>query len=260
MLWYNHYDIRAAGAVRLQEHTGLKGKEQYICDLFTIICQDYDAMNQWMSLGLLRRWQEAMVMSLRLGPGDRALDVCSGTGEVALAMARAGVVVTGLDFCQAMLDQAAQKSRSLGLDVDWVPGNALELPFADEAFAGTALGFSLRNLTDLTRCFGEMARVTRTGGRVAVMELAWPRNPVVRAGFGLYVQKLIPAAAAWLSPHARRDAEAYQRLQPFRYLPSSIRALPDEDEVIKKMESAGLQEVRARRMALGAVCLYTATR
>jgi len=215
--------------------------------MFDRITPAYDRMNRLMSLGMDGSWRSLAVRASGVAPGDAALDVCCGTGDLAIelldAVSTRGRVV-GLDFSQAMLDVAARKSSQ----VEWVRGDALALPFADGEFAAATIGFGMRNLSDPLRGFAELGRVVRPGGRVVCLELTPP--PAWAAPFArLWTDRAVPLLGRLIA----RETDAY------RYLPASVHRFPPAEELAAIMGRAGLRRVRFRRLSGGAVAVHVGT-
>ena len=215
--------------------------------MFDRISPAYDRMNRIMSLGMDGSWRAVAVRASGVVPGDAALDVCCGTGDLAIelldAVSTRGRVV-GLDFSQAMLDAAGRKSSQ----VQWVRGDALALPFADREFAAATIGFGMRNLADPLRGFAELGRVVRPGGRVVCLELTDP--PAWAAPFArLWTDRAVPLLGRLVA----RETDAY------RYLPASVHRFPPADELAAIMGRAGLRRVRFRRLSGGAVAVHVGT-
>jgi demethylmenaquinone methyltransferase/2-methoxy-6-polyprenyl-1,4-benzoquinol methylase len=190
------------------------------------------------------RWRRSAVRATRLTPGDAALDVCCGTGDLALELRRAvgpaGHVV-GIDFSEQMLDVARAKSPA----VEWLQGDALELPFGEGTFAAATVGWGVRNLADRERGFREMARVVRPGGRVVCLEMSQP--PAWAAPFAhVWTDHAVPV----LGRVVAGDADAYT------YLPESARAFPGARELAAIMRDAGLMHVGFRRLMMGVVAIH----
>jgi demethylmenaquinone methyltransferase/2-methoxy-6-polyprenyl-1,4-benzoquinol methylase len=208
--------------------------------MFDRIAPVYDAMNRVMSVGLDQRWRRKAAEAV-VKPGDAVLDVCCGSGDLALAGAGAGGRLTGVDFSQRMLDRAGRKAPGM----EWVKGDALALQFADDVFDVVTIGFGLRNLADPARGLAEMRRVLRRDGRIAVLELTRPRGllaPLYRLWFEVLV-----ANAARLLP----GGSAYA------YLPASVRRFPGPADVAHLLAEAGFDDIRWRLFAGGAVALHT---
>lgn len=209
--------------------------------MFDRIAGVYDAMNRVMTLGLDRRWRRLAAQEV-VWPGDRVLDVCCGTGELAIEAERRGGRVVGIDFSERMLDRARRKSGT----IEWVRGDALALPFPDGAFDAATVGFGVRNLSDLRAGLVEIARVLRPGGRIAVLEITSPSG-LLRPFFRLWFERLVP-----LLGKALPGGEAYT------YLPASVRRFPGPEDLARLLEAAGFRAVRHRRLGGGIVALHTA--
>jgi demethylmenaquinone methyltransferase/2-methoxy-6-polyprenyl-1,4-benzoquinol methylase len=208
--------------------------------MFDRIAPVYDLMNRLMTAGLDRRWRR-LTVAAAVRPGDRVLDVCCGTGDLAVEASRAGGEVTGLDFSPRMLERARRKLHS----VTWVEGDALELPFADESFDAATVGFGVRNLADLERGLHELRRVLRRGGRVAVLEITRPKGPL-RHFYALWFDRIVPLLGKVLP-----GGDAYT------YLPASVRRFPGPEELAAMLADAGFAEPRFRLFAGGIVALHT---
>src|SRR6266480_1674996 len=177
--------------------------------MFDRIAPVYDLMNRLMTAGLDQRWRRKTVAAV-VRPGDRVLDVCCGTGDLAVEAARAGGDVTGLDFSAPMLERARRKSA----EVEWLEGDALALPFADGSFDAVTIGFGLRNLANVERGLTELRRVLRPGGRVAILEITRPKGALAPF-YRLWFDGVIPLAGKVLP-----GGSAYS------YLPASVRRFP----------------------------------
>jgi demethylmenaquinone methyltransferase / 2-methoxy-6-polyprenyl-1,4-benzoquinol methylase len=207
--------------------------------MFDRIAPVYDAMNRAMTLGLDQRWRRATVAAA-VRPGDRVLDACCGTGDLAIAAQRAGGRVTGVDFSERMLARAGRKSGA----IEWVRGDALTLPFPDEAFDASIVGFGVRNLDDLERGLAELRRVLRPGGRVGILEITRPRG-LLAPFYRLWFDRLVPLLGKLLP-----GGSAYT------YLPASVRRFPGPDQLAELLRAAGFADVRCRLFAGGIVALH----
>jgi demethylmenaquinone methyltransferase/2-methoxy-6-polyprenyl-1,4-benzoquinol methylase len=207
--------------------------------MFDRISPVYDAMNRTMTLGLDQRWRRATVAAV-VEPGDRVLDACCGTGDLAVAASRAGARVTGLDFSERMLERARGKSS----EVEWVRGDAQQLPFEDASFDAATVGFGVRNLDDLERGLAELRRVLRAGGRLAILEITRPRG-LLAPFYRLWFDGLVPLLGKVLP-----GGSAYT------YLPASVRRFPGPDELAGLLREAGFEDVRWRTFAGGIVALH----
>ena len=207
--------------------------------MFDRISPVYDAMNRTMTVGLDQRWRRAAVAAV-VQPGDRVLDACCGTGDLAVAAQEVGGTVTGLDFSERMLERARRKSGQ----VEWVQGDALALPFSDGSFDAATVGFGVRNLDELEGGLVELRRVLRPGGRLAILEITKPSGllaPFYRLWFDGFVPllgKLLPGGSA------------------YTYLPASVRRFPGPDELAALLCGAGFEDVRWRTFAGGIVALH----
>jgi demethylmenaquinone methyltransferase/2-methoxy-6-polyprenyl-1,4-benzoquinol methylase len=207
--------------------------------MFDRIAPVYDAMNQLMTAGLDRRWRR-LTARAAVRPGDRVLDACCGTGELALACVAEGGRVTGLDFSERMLERARRKSSA----VEWVAGDAVALPFGEEGFDAATVGFGVRNVPELERALAELRRVLRPGGRLAILEITRPRG-LLALFYRLWFDLVVPALGKVLP-----GGSAYT------YLPASVRRFPGPDELAALIETAGFRSVRYRLLAGGIVALH----
>jgi len=218
--------------------------------MFDAIAKRYDLLNRVLSGGVDRRWRRKTVAALQLGEGPaRVLDVATGTGDLAIAIARKypRTNVVGLDPSTAMLEVGRRKIEKRGLAerIEMVPGDAEQLGFEDDSFDGATIAFGIRNVPDRARGIAEMARVVRRGGRVCVLELSEPKGGLLAPLARFHVHVLVPRIGALLS-----GAKEY------RYLQSSIAAFPPPDEFAAMMETAGLVVERVRPLTFGVCHLY----
>jgi demethylmenaquinone methyltransferase / 2-methoxy-6-polyprenyl-1,4-benzoquinol methylase len=209
--------------------------------MFDRIAPVYDLMNRVMTAGLDGRWRRLTAQAV-VSPGDRVLDACCGTGDLALAALAEGGRVTGLDFSEPMLERARRKSAA----VDWVQGDLLDLPFPDESFDAATVGFGVRNVEDVDRALRELRRVLRPGARLGVLDLARPRGPLALF-YRVWFDLLIPLVGRVLP-----GGSAYT------YLPASVRRFPAPAELGRRVEEAGFTLVAQRRLAGGIVILIVA--
>jgi demethylmenaquinone methyltransferase/2-methoxy-6-polyprenyl-1,4-benzoquinol methylase len=209
--------------------------------MFDRIAPVYDVMNRLMTAGMDGRWRRLTVRET-VSAGDRVLDACCGTGDLAVAARKAGAgEVVGLDFSGPMLERARRKDA----EVEWVQGDLLALPFEDASFDAATVGFGVRNVDDLAAGFAELRRVLRPGGRVGILEITRPRGPL-RPFFRLWFDVLIPLAGKILP-----GGKAYT------YLPASVRRFPGPEDLAALMRARGFEDVRFRRLAGGIVALHT---
>jgi demethylmenaquinone methyltransferase/2-methoxy-6-polyprenyl-1,4-benzoquinol methylase len=209
--------------------------------MFDRIAPVYDPMNRVMTAGLDQRWRR-LAAEAAVRRGDRVLDACCGTGDLALACARAGGVVTGLDFSGRMLERARRKAPGL----DWVQGDLLALPFPDRTFDAATVGFGIRNVPELERGLAELRRALRPGARLAVLEITRPRG-LLAPFFRVWFEGLVPLLGKVLPGGAA-----------YTYLPASVRRFPGPEDLSRAIEAAGFTAVRYRLLAGGIVALHVA--
>jgi demethylmenaquinone methyltransferase/2-methoxy-6-polyprenyl-1,4-benzoquinol methylase len=220
--------------------------------MFDRIAGVYDLMNSAMTAGLHHQWRERAVDRAEVGPGSDALDVCCGTGDLALALRRRigpdGRVV-GCDFSEPMLEIARRKSGEEGLAVEFGWADALDLPYGDASFDAVTVGFGARNLADLQKGLGEMARVLRPGGHLAILEITRPQREPLSTFYSLWFDRLVPVLGA-----VAGDQDAYS------YLPESVRSFPQPEALAAMIERAGFAEIRWLLLAGGIIAIHSATR
>ena len=226
---------------------GNRSKERAVREMFCGIAPRYDLVNRLMSWGQDNRWRRVAVSLASPGWG-RALDVATGTGDMALELARHAGSVVGLDLCQEMLNrgQAKTQKKGLGSSVDFIVGDALALPFGDNSFDCALNGFALRNVADIDLFLAEQRRVVKPGGRVVCLELVRPASGLVGTFYRFYLNRVVPVLGRWLSG----DSKAY------RYLPDSVGGFLSIAEFQKMMEEAGFRQVGYRSLNLGTIAVH----
>ncbi|MBE7500256.1 MAG: bifunctional demethylmenaquinone methyltransferase/2-methoxy-6-polyprenyl-1,4-benzoquinol methylase UbiE [Verrucomicrobiales bacterium] len=219
-------------------------------DLFATIARRYDRLNDLQSLGLHRRWKACLVRLARLGPGQHALDVCCGTGDVAFALASTGARVTGLDFSPAMLDVARARCLRFRHEpaITLVQGDALALPFPEATFDAVTISYGLRNLAHLEAGLAEKHRVTRPGGRVLILDFGHPANPLWRRLYFAYLQVAVPVFGRCFAG----SATAYA------YILESLRHYPAQQTVAELLRQQGFVHVRITDLLGGAMAIHEA--
>jgi demethylmenaquinone methyltransferase/2-methoxy-6-polyprenyl-1,4-benzoquinol methylase len=235
--------------------------------MFDRIARVYDLINSVMTAGLHHKWRSRAADLANAGPGDRVLDVATGTGDLAIELASRvgpGGEVVGSDFSEEMLAHARRKvgisasasgragaalarDKAPAIAFEWA--NALELPYEDGAFAASTVGFGARNFSDLDRGIAEMARVVKPGGRVVILEITTPQKPPLSTFFSLWFDRVVP-----LIGRLAGDSQAYD------YLPNSVRRFPEPPGLAASMARAGLEDIRWVLTAGGIIALHVGTK
>jgi demethylmenaquinone methyltransferase / 2-methoxy-6-polyprenyl-1,4-benzoquinol methylase len=221
--------------------------------MFDRIAGRYDLLNSLMTAGLHHSWRERATDHAELGPGDSVLDVCCGTGDLTLELAKRvtpGGHVIGCDFSEPMLDLARDKAVRRGagsVRFEWA--DALDLPYDAERFDAVTVGFGVRNFADRDRGLAEMARVLRPGGRLVILEFTEPRRPPFSTFYSLWFDRIVPVLG-----RLTRDAEAYA------YLAESVHSFPDPPTLAAKMDAAGLRRIRYTVLAGGILTIHRGVR
>jgi demethylmenaquinone methyltransferase/2-methoxy-6-polyprenyl-1,4-benzoquinol methylase len=218
--------------------------EAQVRAMFDRVARGYDLLNSVMTAGLHHKWRRRAVDLAGVGPGDRVLDVATGTGDLAIELATRvapnGEVI-GSDFSENMLALARKKAPEITFE--W--GNALELRYADDEFAAATVGFGARNFSDLDRALAELTRVVRPGGRVLILEMTTPQKPPLSTFFGLWFDRVVPLLGKLSS-----DPDAYD------YLPNSVKRWPDPPALAAAMDHAGLEQIRWMLTAGGIIATH----
>lgn len=220
--------------------------------MFGEIAGRYDFLNHLLSAGIDRRWRRRTTQLAPLRKGGPVLDVCTGTGDLALAYWRSGggeVEVVGADFCRPMLEIGLDKVRRAGASdkIKLVEADAERLPFRNDRFEIVSVAFGLRNVSDTDVGLREMARVCRPGGRVVVLEFSMPRSRIIRGVYERYFRRLLPLVG---------QALAKNRQEAYNYLPASVEEFPQYEALAERFRGAGLKEVFYRRLTFGVATLY----
>jgi demethylmenaquinone methyltransferase/2-methoxy-6-polyprenyl-1,4-benzoquinol methylase len=219
-------------------------EETQVRAMFDRIAGIYDRLNTVMTAGLHHQWRRRTADQAALGPGDRALDVATGTGDLAVELARRvapGGEVVGTDFSERMLALARAKAPGIRFEL----GNALALPYEDGSFDAATVGFGARNFSDLEQGLGEMVRVVRPGGRVVVLEITTPRRPPLNHFYKYWFDGVVPLLGRFAG-----DADAYS------YLPNSVKRFPAPEQLAALMSRRGLTRVRYILTAGGIIAIH----
>ena len=222
--------------------------------MFAGIAPRYDLVNRLLSGGIDVVWRRSTVRRAPPPTDGAILDLCTGTGDLALAYARAagpGVRVVASDFCRPMLDRGVEKSRRAGLAIEWVEADAQDLPFPSAGFDLVTVAFGLRNIADTNRGLGEMARVLKPGGTLAILEFSLPRSAWVRHAYLWYFRRVLPAIG---------NAVARNRSDAYTYLNRSVEEFPAGDALAAIIRAAGFVDVRSIPLTFGIASLTLATR
>ena len=221
--------------------------------MFDRIASVYDLLNTVMTAGLHHAWRERAADRAELSAGDAALDLCCGTGDLALELRQrvgpSGRVV-GADFSERMLELANEKAAGRGAaDVTFEWADALELPYSDASFDAVTVGFGVRNLADIGAGLREMTRVLKPGGRCVILEITQPQKPPLSTFFGIWFDRIVPVLGRLAG-----DPEAYE------YLPESVRSFPPPEGLARMMDEAGLAKIRYTVLAGGIIAIHSGVR
>jgi demethylmenaquinone methyltransferase/2-methoxy-6-polyprenyl-1,4-benzoquinol methylase len=228
----------------------LSEKGEKIQQMFGTIAPRYDFLNRMLSFGIDRRWRKKAVRLLKYHEGSRILDVATGTGDVALEIARTtppSVKITGADFCKEMVDlgqlKAAQSAYAGRIDFTVAPCE--DLPFPNETFDSITIAFGIRNVVDRKLGLAEMWRVLRPGGRMIILEFSTPRSQLFRQIYYFYFRRLLPVIGGLFS-----------KFDAYKYLPDSVLEFPSHEEFAAMIEDAGFHSVHIRELTFGIASIY----
>jgi len=231
-----------------------KSKEQYVHEIFTAIAHRYDLLNSILSLNSDKGWRRFAAAELNLKPGGNGLDVCCGTGMLAIEQAR--IVgpdgkVTALDFCENMLARAESNISETEFSdvITLVEGNAVDLPFPERSFDCASIGFALRNVPSIEKTIREMKRVVKKGGRVVSLELSKPSAPLFKQLYYFYFNNLVPAIGRFWSGVGG----------PYSYLPNSLKDFPHQEKIRQLFEDVGLENAHYHELTGGIVSVHVGT-
>jgi demethylmenaquinone methyltransferase / 2-methoxy-6-polyprenyl-1,4-benzoquinol methylase len=220
-------------------------EEPQVRAMFDRIAGVYDVMNSVMTAGMHHRWRRRAADLATLAPGDEALDVATGTGDLAVELATRGARVTASDFSEEMLARARAKQPA----ITWEWANAQDLPYDSGRFAAATVGFGARNFSDLALGVSEMARVVRPGGKVVILEITTPQKPPLSTFFSIWFDRMVPAIGRLAG-----DPDAYS------YLPSSVKRFPGPEGLAAVMAGAGLRDIRWILTAGGIIAIHVGSK
>ena len=228
----------------------LSDKGEKIQQMFGAIAPRYDFLNRLLSFGIDRRWRKKAVRLLKYRDGSRILDVATGTGDVALEIARntpASVRITGADFCKEMVElgqvKVAASPYAGGIDLKVAPCE--DLPFADNTFDSLTIAFGIRNVVDRKLGLAEMWRVLRPGGRMIILEFSTPRSQLFRQIYYFYFRRLLPVVGGFFS-----------RYNAYKYLPDSVLEFPSHEEFSSMISEAGFRNIHLHELTFGIATIY----
>ena len=225
-----------------------KQRAAKVSDLFAGIARRYDLLNDLQSFGLHRLWKRRVVTLVDVKAGDRALDLCCGTGDIAFALAARGAEVTGLDFSEKMLDVARtrlERSKVKSGNVSFIQGDAEQLPFPDNSFDAVTMGYGLRNLTSWEAGLREMMRVVKPGGRIVVLEFGKPANVLWQKLYFTHLKCSVPLIGLLFCGNP----------QAYAYILESLKHYPAQRAVAEKMRELGLNDVQIVDFMGGAMAI-----
>jgi demethylmenaquinone methyltransferase/2-methoxy-6-polyprenyl-1,4-benzoquinol methylase len=230
----------------------LDKREVRIQRMFDQVAPWYDFLNHLLSLNIDKRWRKRTVKAVPPQGNAPILDLCTGTGDLALLYHRTGIApVVGVDLSYEMLVRAKKKAEKAKANIPFLEADAQALPFPDDSFQIVSVAFGLRNVTDTDRGLAEMVRVAQPGGRIAVLEFSKPRSRILGRAYTMYFRRVLP----WIGERFSKNREG-----AYRYLPDSVMAFPDGEALAERMRSAGLTDVTFTPLTFGIATLYIGTK
>lgn len=239
-------------AEKITPYSDSESKTGQVRQMFDSIAPAYDFMNRAMTMGIDKWWRRVAVKMLAKSSPKTILDIATGTGDLALLLHRKlhPEKIVGLDLSEGMLKIAREKAAKAGADIEFEQGDSLAMRFEDDSFDAITVAYGVRNFEHLEQGYREMHRVLRPGGVLVVIELATPVNPIVRPLYNLYTRRIIP----WAGRSISKDRRAYS------YLPESIAAVPQRDNMLQLMRNAGFGECSYKAMTFGTCIIYMASK
>jgi demethylmenaquinone methyltransferase/2-methoxy-6-polyprenyl-1,4-benzoquinol methylase len=232
----------------------VRDKEKHVHAVFESVAPNYDMMNDVISFRRHKAWRDETMKVMDVRPGQSAIDLCCGTCDWTIALARASGTggIVGLDFSRNMLEIGRAKVQKEGLSeqVELVQGNAMALPFEDDRFDFATIGFGLRNVPDIDVVLREMTRVVKPGGKVVCLETSKPTAEPFRTGHTIYFNHILPRLAKWF----------VKRYEQYKWLPESLATFPGRWELEDRFRTAGLTDVKSRAFFFGAAAMHIGTK
>lgn len=240
--------------VDMSKHDGKRPKEEYVHSVFESISDTYDMMNDVISFKRHKAWRKFTMKKMGMRPGDTAIDLCCGTCDWTISMAKASESghIVGLDFSEGMLKVGREKITKQGLhkQIQLIQGNAMSLPFEDESFDYATIGFGLRNVPDYMQVLREMERVVKPGGMVVCLDVSKPTWQPFKGLYYFYFQKVMP----------RMGKLVAKRYEQYKWLPESLALFPGREELAEAFRQTGLKQVQAYPLTGGVVALHIGTK
>ena len=231
-----------------------ESKQKHVHEVFESIAPKYDLMNNIISFRRHKSWRRFTMRKMNMQPGQTALDLCCGTCDwtIALAKASSGGKVVGLDFSRNMLDigQAKVDKLALGNQIELVQGNAMDLPFEDNSFDYVTIGFGLRNVPDVVKTLKEMRRVVKPGGMIVCLEMSKPTWQPFKGIYYFYFEKVMPLLGKWVA----------KRYEQYQWLPESLASFPDLQALAEMFRDVGMRNVKAYPLTGGVAALHMGTK
>lgn len=241
-------------AEKINPYDDNRSKSEQVREMFDSIAPAYDFMNRAMTFGIDKLWRAKAVKMIRNHSPRQILDIATGTGDLAIKLARElpEVKITGVDLSEGMIEIGRKKVAEAGLDerVEMMTGDCLSLPMVDDNYDCVTVAYGVRNFERLLQGYREMLRVLRPGGMLCVIELSTPTSAIVKPLYKIYTRYIIPAVGRMVS----KDVRAYS------YLPESIAAVPQGDDMLAIMREAGFTDTRHRPLTFGTCTIYTASK
>ncbi len=241
-------------AEKINPYDDNRSKSEQVREMFDSIAPAYDFMNRAMTFGIDKLWRAKAVKMIRNHSPRQILDIATGTGDLAIKLARElpEVKITGVDLSEGMIEIGRKKVTEAGLDerVEMMTGDCLSLPMADDSYDCVTVAYGVRNFERLLQGYREMLRVLRPGGMLCVIELSTPTSAIVKPLYKIYTRYIIPAVGRMVS----KDVRAYS------YLPESIAAVPQGEDMLAIMREAGFTDTRHRPLTFGTCTIYTASK